>query len=51
MPNSGNIVFTILIWFLMRLGDITLICFEFQVIISTITVWFCSVFDMVWVMV
>ena len=41
-------VFTILIWFLIRLEDMNLIRFEFGVVIS---IWFCYVFDMVWVMV
>jgi hypothetical protein len=40
-------VFTILIWFLIRLEDMNLIRFEFGVMIS---IWFCYVFDMVWVM-
>ena len=48
MPNSGNIFLTILIWFLIRLEDVNLIRFEFGVMIS---IWFCYVFDMVWVMV
>ena len=40
-------VFTILIWFLTRLEDMNLIRFEFGVMIS---IWFCYVLDMVWVM-
>ena len=41
-------LFTILTWFLIRLEDMNLIRFEVGVMIS---IWFCYVFDMVWVMV
>ena len=40
--------FYILIWFLIRLEDMNLIHFEFGVMIS---IWFCYVYDMVWVLV
>ena len=42
MLNSGNIFFTILIWFWIRFDDMNLICFEFGVMIS---IWFWYGFD------
>ena len=42
MLNSGNIFFTILIWFWIRFDDMNLICFEFGVMIS---IWFWFGFD------
>ena len=48
MPNSGNMFFLVFAWFLIRLENMNLICFEFGVMIL---IWFCYVFDMVWVVV
>ena len=44
MLNSGNIFFTILIWFWIRFDDMNLICFELGVMIS---IWFWYGFWMV----